>query len=85
MTFSIFSPTVIKAGIWTYDGIAIIMWFPGSEQYSLNTYDNKITFNSTTGTLFHESVTLNDSGLYVLQGFVPSIMASINLSVLGKF
>lgn len=84
ITISVNYAKSIPSGSWLYNGTIIVFWYPGNISVDPD-FENRVTFNNVTYHLNLGSVTLNDSGQYVLQGIVPNIKASVNMTVLGKF
>uniref|UniRef100_A0A8C9V865 Ig-like domain-containing protein n=1 Tax=Scleropages formosus TaxID=113540 RepID=A0A8C9V865_SCLFO len=74
----------IPVGVWSHESSVFLLWYPNNPPNVIPDYSQRVTFNSSSGTLLLKFVTTADSGVYALQGFDPAFTASTNLSVQGK-
>ncbi|XP_028326266.1 carcinoembryonic antigen-related cell adhesion molecule 1 [Gouania willdenowi] len=74
------STTTVTNGFWLYDGQWIV--FISSALPMINEpWSTRVEYNKTTSSLILRSVTLEDSGLYSLQGVTNNHRADLTLSV----
>ncbi|XP_030641492.1 carcinoembryonic antigen-related cell adhesion molecule 1 [Chanos chanos] len=80
VTLSLVPEMSLEEGDVLFETTTIVFWYPGRVRI-LNFDKDRLSYNSTTSQLHIRSVTLNDSGLYTLQGIVPSLHTHLRLSV----
>ncbi|KPP60718.1 hemicentin-1-like, partial [Scleropages formosus] len=81
VTFRVFPEMSIPVGVWSHESSVFLLWYPNNPPNVIPDYSQRVTFNSSSGTLLLKFVTTADSGVYALQGFDPAFTASTNLSV----
>ncbi|TSZ83248.1 Hemicentin-1 [Bagarius yarrelli] len=70
----------ITAGSWLFDGNIMLFWYPDNFIVG-DSYNGRVSFNSSTSQITLYSAQLSNSGLYVLQGMNPTVNARVTLSV----
>ncbi|KAJ8388821.1 hypothetical protein AAFF_G00125770 [Aldrovandia affinis] len=80
VTLEIIPQTFIESGIWLHETQLILLLTQGKAQVT-EEYSGRVLFDDNTGTLLLKNVTVDVSGLYILQGVVPSFRAEATLSV----
>lgn len=79
---TLFSPASVTTGAWMFNNNIIVMIFPG-DKIITNTWNDRVTFNTTTSSLTIRSLQVENSGLYTLQA-LNLFRAQLTLSVQGK-
>ncbi|KAM9723027.1 carcinoembryonic antigen-related cell adhesion molecule 1 [Menidia menidia] len=79
---TIFSTDTVDLGSWRFNEKTIVSIYPGGAEIFMD----RITFNSSTSSLTIESVTLNDSGVYMLEklredGFLEKLELSVQVPI----
>ncbi|XP_041797830.1 carcinoembryonic antigen-related cell adhesion molecule 1 [Chelmon rostratus] len=76
---TLFSPASVPTGAWMFNNDIIVMIFPG-DKIITNTWNDRVTFNTTTSSLTIRSLQVENSGLYTLQA-LNLFRAQLTLSV----
>lgn len=78
------SPSVVmKSGNWAVGDSVILNWV-GDQQAVFPSHNGRASVNVVTGALTLSSVTVADSGVYVVQSTDPQLKANVSITVLGK-
>lgn len=78
------SPSMaIKSGSWAVGESVILTWI-GEQQAVFPSHTGRASVNILTGALTLSSVTVADSGVYVVQGSDPQLQANASITVVGK-
>uniref|UniRef100_A0A8C9SCP6 Ig-like domain-containing protein n=1 Tax=Scleropages formosus TaxID=113540 RepID=A0A8C9SCP6_SCLFO len=72
VTFRVFPEMSIPVGVWSHESSVFLLWYPNNPPNVIPDYSQRVTFNSSSGTLLLKFVTTADSGVYALQGFDPA-------------
>ncbi|XP_042611495.1 carcinoembryonic antigen-related cell adhesion molecule 1 isoform X2 [Cyprinus carpio] len=80
ITISVNDTEPIIIGLWLFGPSTLFMWYP-EEVLTGSGHQNGTEFNSSTYQLTLSSVTLKNSGLYVLDALKPRVRAEITLDV----
>ncbi|XP_073703347.1 carcinoembryonic antigen-related cell adhesion molecule 1 isoform X2 [Garra rufa] len=80
VTINVTDTEPIIIGLWLFGPSTLFMWYPG-DVFVGSGHQNGMELNSTTYQLTLPSVTLNNSGLYVLDALKPRARAEIALDV----
>uniref|UniRef100_A0A8C2PVA9 CEA cell adhesion molecule 1 n=1 Tax=Cyprinus carpio TaxID=7962 RepID=A0A8C2PVA9_CYPCA len=80
VTISVNDTEPIIIGLWLFGPSTLFMWYPG-DVLTGSGHQNGTEFNSSTYQLTLSSVTLKNSGLYVLDALKPRARAEITLDV----
>ncbi|KTF95751.1 hypothetical protein cypCar_00039329 [Cyprinus carpio] len=80
VTISVNDTEPIIIGLWLFGPSTLFMWYP-EEVLTGSGHQNGTEFNSSTYQLTLSSVTLKNSGLYVLDALKPRVRAEITLDV----
>ncbi|KAK5921827.1 hypothetical protein CgunFtcFv8_019151 [Champsocephalus gunnari] len=80
VTLSLSPSTALHSGSWTVGGSLILTW-TGAQQAVFPSHTGRATVDIQTGALTLTSVTVADSGLYVVQSVKPQLQAGASLSV----
>lgn len=83
VTLSLSPSVTMKSGSWVVGQTPIINWI-GQQQAPFSDYIGRATVNVLTGALTLSSLTLKDSGVYVVQSPDPQLSASAAITVVGK-
>lgn len=84
VTISVNDTGTITVGLWLFGTSTLYMWYPG-DLIQGTSHQIGTEFNSSTYQLTLSSVTLKNSGLYVLESLGPiKTRAEITLDVQGK-
>lgn len=75
--------TAIKSGSWAVGESVILTWI-GEQQAVFPSHTGRASVNILTGALTLSSVTVADSGVYVVQGSDPQLQANASITVVGK-
>ncbi|XP_036394524.1 carcinoembryonic antigen-related cell adhesion molecule 5-like [Megalops cyprinoides] len=82
VTLAISPLTHAQAGRWALGADPILVWF-GDSQDVFPSYKGRASLNISTGALLLKSVTVADSGIYVVEGSNPAFSANASLKVLA--
>ncbi|XP_034077563.1 carcinoembryonic antigen-related cell adhesion molecule 1-like [Gymnodraco acuticeps] len=80
VTLSLSPSTALNSGSWAVGGSLILTW-TGAQQAVFPSHTGRATVDVQTGALTLTSVTVADSGLYVVQSANPQLQAGASLSV----
>ncbi|KAI1886259.1 hypothetical protein AGOR_G00212150 [Albula goreensis] len=80
VTLEVIPPTAMQLGTWSFESLTILIYSTETETV-IPEYLHRLAFDSNTGSLTLMNVNVNDSGLYIIQGFQPSFRAEVTLSV----
>lgn len=83
VTLSLSPPTALRSGSWAVGELLIIAWL-GDQQAVFPSHDGRASLNSLTGALTLSSVTVADSGVYIVQSSDPQLEANTTIAVVGK-
>lgn len=84
VTISVNDTVTITVGLWLFGPSTLFMWYQGN-MIQGTSLQNGTEFNNSTYQLTLSSVTLRNSGLYVLEAFTPiKARAEMTLDVQGK-
>lgn len=83
LTLSLSPPTSLRSGSWAVGESLIVTWL-GDQQAVFPSHDGRASFNVLTGALTLSSVTVADSGLYMVQSNDPHLRANAAITVVGK-
>lgn len=72
-----------RSGRWAVGESLILTWL-GDQQAVVPTYNGRASVNVLTGALILTSVTVADSGVYVVQSDDPQLRANVSITVLGE-
>ncbi|XP_053349996.1 carcinoembryonic antigen-related cell adhesion molecule 1 [Clarias gariepinus] len=73
----------ITVGSWLLGGNILVTFYPGGIAVN-DSYRGRISLNTSTSQISLYSVQVSDSGLLVLQAFIPTVNAQLQLSVQEK-
>ncbi|XP_059363641.1 hemicentin-1-like [Carassius carassius] len=80
VTISVNDTETLTIGTWLFGPSILFLWYPGNVLTGSG-HQNGTEFNSSTYQLTLTSVTLKNSGLYVLDALQPKVLAQITLEV----
>ncbi|XP_029600826.1 hemicentin-1 isoform X3 [Salmo trutta] len=80
VTLNLVPQSPINIGTWSYETTAIVIFYPGGSSVSTS-YQGRVSFNRSSSELSINSLQLNNSGLYTIQGMEPVLKAVVTLSV----
>eukprot|EP00063_Salmo_salar_P038404 XP_014013239.1 PREDICTED: hemicentin-1-like isoform X1 [Salmo salar] len=80
VTLNLVPESPINIGTWSYETTAIVLFYPGGSIVSTS-YQGRVSFNRSSSELSINSLQLNDSGRYTVQGMEPVLKAVVTLSV----
>uniref|UniRef100_A0A3B4T417 Ig-like domain-containing protein n=1 Tax=Seriola dumerili TaxID=41447 RepID=A0A3B4T417_SERDU len=83
VTLFLSPPASLKSGSWALGESHILTWL-GEQQAVFPSHSGRALVNILTGALTLSSVTVADSGVYVVQSSDPQLRASASITVLGK-
>lgn len=83
VTLSLSPPAALKSGSWAVGKTLILTW-QDNQQAVFAGYNGRASINFLTGALTLSSVTVADSGVYIVQSSDPQLQANASISVLGK-
>uniref|UniRef100_A0A3B4WCP8 Ig-like domain-containing protein n=1 Tax=Seriola lalandi dorsalis TaxID=1841481 RepID=A0A3B4WCP8_SERLL len=83
VTLFLSPPASLKSGSWALGESLILTWL-GEQQAVFPSHNGRALVNILTGALTLSSVTVADSGVYVVQSSDPQLRASASITVLGK-
>lgn len=83
VTLSLSPPAALKSGSWSLGESLILTWV-GDQQAVVPSYSGRASVNVLTGAITLRSVTVADSGVYVVQSSDPQLRADTSISVLGE-
>lgn len=75
--------TALRGGSWAVGDALILTWL-GEQQAVFPSHSGRASVNVLTGALTLSSVTVADSGVYVVQSTDPQLRASTSVTVLGE-
>ncbi|KAF1388152.1 hypothetical protein PFLUV_G00087250 [Perca fluviatilis] len=81
VTLSLFPSTALKSGSWAVGESLILTWL-GDQQAVFPSYSGRASVNILTGALSLSSVTVADSGVYVVQSSEIQLKANASITVL---
>ncbi|XP_062395713.1 carcinoembryonic antigen-related cell adhesion molecule 5-like [Sardina pilchardus] len=82
VTFRAIPPTALPSGSWAVgDRVLVVTWL-GEQQAVFPGHEGRARVNISSGDLHLSSVSVEDSGVYVLQSNDPSLRANTSLTVL---
>eukprot|EP00063_Salmo_salar_P081988 XP_014056823.1 PREDICTED: hemicentin-1-like [Salmo salar] len=80
VTLNLVPQSPINVGTWSYETTIIVLFYPGGSSVSTS-YQGRVSFNRFSSELSINSLQLNNSGLYTIQGMEPVLKAVVTLSV----
>lgn len=83
VTLPLFPPTAVRSGIWAVGESPIITWLD-EQQAVFPGYGGRASVDVLSGALTLSAVTVEDTGVYVVQGMDPQLRASAAITVVGK-
>lgn len=83
VTLSLSPSMAIKSGSWAVGESVILTWI-GEQQAVFPSHAGRASVNILTGALTLSSVSVVDSGVYVVQGSDPQLQANASITVVGK-
>lgn len=83
VTLSLSPSVTLKSGSWAVGESLILTWL-GDQQAVFPSHNGRASFDILTGVLTLSSVTVLDSGVYVVQSSNPQLKANASISILGK-
>lgn len=83
VTLSLSPSVILKSGTWEVGESPILTWL-GDLQAVFPSHNGRASVNVLTGALTLSSVTVADSGVYVVQSSDPQLRANASVTVLGK-
>ena len=83
VTLSLSPSTAIKSGSWAVGESVILTWI-GEQQAVFPSHAGRVSVNILAGALTLSSVSVVDSGVYVVQGSDPQLQANASITVVGK-
>ncbi len=83
VTLSLSPPVTLKSGSWAVGETFIISWM-GGQDAPFDGYDGRASVNVLTGALTLSSVTVKDSGVYIMRSTDPQLSANTSITVVGK-
>ncbi|XP_071326928.1 cell adhesion molecule CEACAM6-like [Trachinotus anak] len=81
VTLSLSPPAALKSGSWALGESLILTWL-GDQQAVIPSHSGRAVVNILTGALTLNSVTMADSGVYVVQSSDPQLRANASITVL---
>ncbi|XP_034729143.1 carcinoembryonic antigen-related cell adhesion molecule 5-like [Etheostoma cragini] len=81
VTLSLSPPTALKSGSWAVGESLILTWL-GDQQAAFPGYSGRASVNVLTGALTLSSVTVADSGVYMVQSSDTQLKANASITVL---
>ncbi|XP_059195083.1 hemicentin-1-like, partial [Centropristis striata] len=81
VTLSLSPLTNLKSGSWAVGDSLILTWL-GDQQAVFPSHSGRVSVNHSTGALTLNSVTVADSGVYVMQSTDPPLKANASITVL---
>lgn len=83
LVLSVSPPTNLRSGSWAVDDSLILTWV-GDQQAVFPSHNGRASVDLSTAALTLSSVTVADSGLYILQSTDPKLKANATIAVLGE-
>lgn len=83
VTLSLSPSTTLKSGSWALGESLILTWL-GDQQAVFPSHSGRVSVNVLTGALTLSSVTVADSGVYIVQSSDPQLKATASITVLGE-
>ncbi|KAK6326682.1 hypothetical protein J4Q44_G00023270 [Coregonus suidteri] len=81
VTLTLSPATQLQSGSWAVGGTQILTW-SGGQQAVFPSHNGRASVNVSTGTLTLTSITVADSGVFVVQSTSPQLTATSTLTVL---
>ncbi|XP_039973344.1 carcinoembryonic antigen-related cell adhesion molecule 1-like [Xiphias gladius] len=81
VTLSLSPSSTLKSGNWAM-GESLILTWQGDKQLVAPSHSSRALFNVLTGALTLSSVTVADSGVYVVQCYDPKLRANASITIL---
>ena len=83
VTLSLSPVATLKSGSWAVGESLILTWL-GDQQAVFPSHNGRASVNVLTGALTLSSVTVADTGVYVVQSTDPQLKANASITVLGE-